>query len=492
MAVTKGNHAIRTLIRNFRRDEEGSIIVFSLLIFLAMLLATGMAVDFLRFRYEMARVQEIGDRAVLAAAKLENDVPAADVVRSYFAANNATANLAGEPFVEDLGNFRRVQVDTEVEIGTFFLWLAGINSLTGTSQTEAQQGLGDIEISLVLDISYSMRLDGKIDAMRDAAVAFAQSALDPQYDGKVSLNVVPYAGGVNLGPDMFELLDSRSYLDGLDPTDPDDYDRLVYDAGDSNGRDDDILWTNTHAYCLNYEDADYNNTTLPHGRDQTAHFLTTKAASPVGWGWWCPLSADGSEVVYARQEAGELSDPDSLVSYLANLDMSFGTSTHHAAKVGLALLDPDTQTEFAALNNRGLIPNDFADRPKEFDQPGVQKVMVLMTDGEVFHTQLPDDPLRVANTTDPLFPVRSEWTRIDNKSANFGSLQDLCTLAKEPARDIKIFTVAFAVNDQAAIDSMRGCASNPVDAHYYAADQSNLTQVFEEIAGQISELRLTF
>ena len=66
--------AIRRVARQqaniFRKDDRGSLVMFSLFIFLAMLMFGGIAVDLMLYENRRTHVQNSTDRAVLAAANL--------------------------------------------------------------------------------------------------------------------------------------------------------------------------------------------------------------------------------------------------------------------------------------------------------------------------------------------------------------------------------------------------------------------------------------
>ena len=66
--------AARRCSTRFRREEDGSLIVFSLFIFVAMLMFGGIAVDLMIYENERTHIQNSTDRAVLAAANLNQTV----------------------------------------------------------------------------------------------------------------------------------------------------------------------------------------------------------------------------------------------------------------------------------------------------------------------------------------------------------------------------------------------------------------------------------
>lgn len=487
-------------LQKFISDESGSITVLTLLLFFTMFLVGGMAIDFLRFKNEYAIVQDVTDRAVLAATKLETSLDSADaeeVIETYFEASGIESNLVSTTVdaVDDV--FREVAVEAHADIDTFVLPLAGIDDLESPVTATAMQGIGDIEISLVLDVSYSMTKDGpdKINNLRDAALVFAQEALTTEYDGEISLNVIPYSGAVNVGETMFDYLQGASFIDGVDRSE------YVLDDMGTPDLDDDVLYPTETASCLLLEDSDYNTAGLPgSGRTQAPHFLANSAGVPWDAAWWCPqydysdsASPTDGAIRYAQRTVGDETVPGTLGYYLANLPMGFGTGTHDAVKYGLALLDPTSEPAFDHLIAAGEIDSVFSGRPLAYDEPGVSKVMVVMTDGQVWHTRLPHDPLDPDNLTIPVFDdpndeSDSRWYEDSAREENFTKFSAICEMAKEAGRDIQVFTIAFETTDEEA-QIMEDCATAP--GYFYEATGSGLTTVFAAIASQISELRLT-
>ncbi len=474
----KGRQVPTRLTDTFRKEEDGAAIVMTLFFLISTLVVAGMAIDFMRMKTDELAVQSAADRGALAAAKLDHQLDPEDVVESYFKAGGIADQLNTVELGEYEDDFREVAVTGEAGVDTYFLSLAGMDSLKTAVQSAAIQGVGDIEISLVLDISYSMTFDNRIAQLREAALAFAQSALDPDHDGKISLNVVAYSGDVNVGPEMFSYLNGQRHdiqIEGYEtPNDPTD----------------DVFEAQTASSCLRLGSTDFNDAGLPSsGLDQTPHFYTAKNAIKLDAGLWCNGDA---EIRYAQRYVGDPDVSGTLGNYLANLPLGYGTGTHIATKYGLALLDPSTQPAFDRLSDAGLVDEAFENRPLAYGAPGVQKVMVVMTDGKVWNTRLPYDVENPANA-DPATPVfsyqgKSAWYQPSNSSANVVDFLSVCDLAKAVSRDITVFTVAFDA-PAAAKTQMRDCAST--DAHFYDAANGSLTTVFEEIASQISDLRLT-
>lgn len=68
----------------YRRAEEGVIAIFTLFMFVVIIILAGIGVDFMRHETLRTELQGTLDRAVLAAANLENTLDAEGVVTDYF------------------------------------------------------------------------------------------------------------------------------------------------------------------------------------------------------------------------------------------------------------------------------------------------------------------------------------------------------------------------------------------------------------------------
>ncbi|MEO0905385.1 MAG: pilus assembly protein TadG-related protein, partial [Pseudomonadota bacterium] len=143
-------------LRQFRKDEDGGLIVLTLLLLISMLVVGGMAVDFMRFEAERTKLQSVSDRAVLAAANLNQSRPPEDVITDFFAAEGYAGAIIGDPDIDknDLGS--TIRIDSRVDVNTFYLRLVGIDSLSAPATASAVEGTGNVEVSLILDISGSM------------------------------------------------------------------------------------------------------------------------------------------------------------------------------------------------------------------------------------------------------------------------------------------------------------------------------------------------
>ncbi|MEM7728433.1 MAG: hypothetical protein AAF311_04075, partial [Pseudomonadota bacterium] len=102
--------------------------------------------------------------------------------------------------------------------------------------------------------------------------------------------------------------------------------------------------------------------------------------------------------------------------------------------------------------------------------PKVEKVMVLMTDGE--------------NTKSK----NGRWHNKGNKKDADDKTKALCGLIK--AEDIHIYTIAYEVTDSATKTLLSNCATDS-GSYFDAKNAAQLSSAFEEIANSLNALRIS-
>ena len=201
------------ILRRFARDEDGALIVFGVYVFLIILLVGGIGVDLMRFERDRTKLQYTLDNAVLAAADIEQPLDPSAVVHDYF--NKAgllqyltSVSVTGDKF------HRQVSATVSADVPTQFMHMTGKDILTASVKSVAYERIPNIEISLVLDISGSMKTNGRVDLMKLAAKSFTSKVLARNTDAdtgeanayQTSVSVVPFSGQTNPGNTMFEYL----------------------------------------------------------------------------------------------------------------------------------------------------------------------------------------------------------------------------------------------------------------------------------------------
>ena len=375
---------LRRQVGVFARDEDGALILFSLMLFLLMCMMGGVAVDLMRFEQQRTEMQQTLDRSVLAAASMSQALNPQDVVEDYF----AKAGL--EQYLDDVQappglNTRRVTAEASADVPTFLMHLIGIDNLEAFAGSSAEQSITNVEVSLVLDISRSMVLfpDGtnnpqKFRNMKDAAQEFVDTVLGDQGSDRISISLVPYNGQVNLGEELYDQF-AASYEHNYPESHCLDLPTSVYSTHS--------LSTTTARPQSGFFDS------FSHG-GQTAWFWN-------GWNWvqsenntWTEpqpftTNASGFLNVWCQPNLTNIvrplqNDPALLDTYIEDLVAIGATSIDLGVKWALTLLSPNTNSVVQNLSTAGIVPNVFSNRPLSFTANDSMKVIVLMTDGEHF------------------------------------------------------------------------------------------------------------
>lgn len=459
--------ACRHTLKGFVRDERGSVTIFCLVLFVLVLLTTGVAIDLLRQESERAELQDALDRGVLAAAAIDQVRAAKETVEQYVARRSYSGEAA-TTLVErkrQPGSVSQVNAIAEYDIDTVFLRLAGLSKLPVKAAASAMEGLESVEISLVLDISGSMSredtqttdADGnpvtrkRLDVLKTAATRFVDEVLpDEQAKKTTSISLVPFAGHVNALPFFDTLVATRDHANSS--------------CVEFEFEDDPNFWD------------DFKTTHLPgpQARTQVPHFQYFRFEGDHGheadWGW-CP--SDAQAIVPITNDA------DVLKARIAGFRAHDGTGSQIGMKWGLALLDGDNRWALEALP-AGTVPDRFADRPRDFGTDRTMKVIVLMTDGNLRFQQRPA-------SGDREWKLETTYEQETDEALRTGELTELCGLAKH--NDVIVFTIGFDIDEASdAYGEMKNCAST--EGHFHHVNGLDLEKAFEEIADTIHKLRL--
>jgi len=341
----------------FCRDESGGMLILMLLMFLAMTVAGGLAVDLANHEQRRTTYQTHLDNAVLAAASLSQELEPEDVVFSYMSSAGLDPSVVTvETSEENIGSIlvgRTVHASLNGGVDTYFFRFFDVDNLGMTIEAQATERVEDIEISLVLDVSGSMDRDTsdrsgkKIDALKQSASEFVDAVLSDAEEGRVSISIIPYSTKANAGPDLL-----RHY----NATQEHDY-----------------------SHCVDFDAADYTNLAInPSTRLQrTGHFQFQGWSTSRKWeGEWVCRIDDGFPITPFSSSA------EDLKAQIAKLTPQGSTSIDMGVKWGLALLDPSAQDAVSALISDGIVDTAFRGRPHEHRAQNNMKVLVIMTDGE--------------------------------------------------------------------------------------------------------------
>lgn len=344
-------HALRRRLIRFAGDGDGGMIILSLFLLVLMLMVGGMSVDTMRFENTRTRLQATIDRAVLAAANLNQSLPAGDVVRDYLTRAGLINALVGNPSVQQGVNYKVVNAQTRLPVQMFFMNMMGITQMTAPATSTAEERVTNVEVSLVLDMSSSMQNNNKLSHLRTAGKSFVSTVMAnnaPGSQGLTTISIVPYSAVVNIGPDMAAYYPMTTQHNAS-------YCPII---GANEVAD---TWIDTAITRKRVSDFDY-------GAE------TNRYASPIQRPW-CFKPTENPITI-------DSSDENSLRTKIQNL-VSFGnTAIDLGVKWGVSLLDPRSQPMVTGLINAGKVEAASAGRPFSFTAPDTLKVLVVMTDGQ--------------------------------------------------------------------------------------------------------------
>ena len=465
----------------FHRREDGSMVIFTIFILAMILMVMGMAVDMMRFENYRVRLQAAVDQAALSASALavcegadDPRAAALDVLRSRgFEDEVISVNVDRVP------GSCAVDVHAEISVNTIYMQMLSIDQLSTYVTASAVEQAERVEISLVLDLSNSMG-GPKLAELRQATIDFADIVLAASATNGTSINIIPYGGSVNPGPEMFDYLGGVRYNRPLmDERIPLSLYSYRYDPATYYTSPQAYRWPSL-SHCMEIPLGQMTSAELPtSGLSQGPFFSAFPSTSEGDFGW-CPYD-ETNEILYASQS---LSD---ITTYVNGLRLNGGTGTDVGMKWGLALTHPASRPAFAALAAQGVVPAEFSDRPLYYSLPDVAKYIILMTDGRITPQFEPVSRYDPDNLEIPMNDDRWDDRRTvyDSDRAAF-NLDTLCTSAKN--NGVVVFGVAF-LTDPETNAQIQSCASSP--SHFYSVTDNNLTTAFRGIAAKISQLRLT-
>jgi Flp pilus assembly protein TadG len=353
----------------FRRNEDGSLFIFGLLLLTMMVMLGGFAVDLMRYENTRTNLQNTLDRATLAAAALSQKMDREAVVRDYMQKAGISDQLVSVTVTTSL-NSSVVNSKGRADTNPYFLPMMGINTFDAVGNSQAEQAISNLEIVLVLDVSGSMS-GTKLANMKLAANAFVDTMLENDIDNRVSISIVPYNAQVNIGPDL-AAKSNITHPNGVTDVNCVEIPASAHDT---------LALSRTDPLPM-MAYADYSNNTNRFD------------------GWVSPTDLDYAVPNYGSAPCKPNTanviglpnnDAEILKAQINGLEAGGNTSITLGMKWGVTLLDPSMQPAFEELAEDAKVPVALANRPYAYTDPDNMKIVILMTDGEhVSHTRIVD------------------------------------------------------------------------------------------------------
>jgi Flp pilus assembly protein TadG len=427
-------------------DQAGNTAIVFGLIVVPVLALGGGVVDLSHRADVRAELQSAADTAALAAARsvqsgmlqrgAEFDVVAASArtrAERLFGGTLAAGSeaAAARPTVDVTDG--TVRVSASIDVPTSFLTLIGIPQLGADALAEVNlPDLAQVEIALVLDYSRSMLDNDKYRRMTTAARSFIDR-IGAERSGRSKIGIVPFSEYVYAEMEGGDLRESG-------------------DAGDSDSHDDHGGgggwgggWSGgsgggsfgSGPVCLLNRDYPYSAGNEPPSSGLPA------SQWPTGNNSRCEGYEDGD------LEVRDLTDDfEGLSSALAGMEPVGLTNIALATEMGWHVLSPGRPFETA----------------RDYSEPHLEKIMILLTDG-----------VQTVNAMGPSGEVST--LAADEVTA------EACDNAA--TEGIRIYTIAYDIEDQRVRDLLEGCASSA--RNYFEAETNDISAVFDEIFSQMQQ-----
>ncbi len=362
-------NAISNLTLRFRREEDGSLLIFSLVLFFLMVMMGGFAVDLMRYENTRTTLQNTLDRSTLAAAALSQRLDRESVVRDYMLKAGIAEQLQSVTITEGQ-NSSVVNAIGRADTKPFFMHLLGIDRFDAVGRSQAEQSITNLEIALVLDVSGSMT-GTKIANLKIAADQFVDTILENDPNHRVSISIVPYNAQVNIGSDLVSKF-NITHLNGVQNV------NCIEIPAAAGGT---LALSRTDAMpMMAYADIAYSTNRI---NGFVAPTDANFARPNYGSSYCKPTTVN---VVRLPNNDGT-----QLKAQIDAMQAGGNTSITLGMKWGATMIDPSMRTAYNELIQAGKIPANIANRPFAYDDTGSTKIIILMTDGEhVSHNRVLD------------------------------------------------------------------------------------------------------
>lgn len=489
-------------IDRFSRNRSGGVLITFGLILLPMMTAIGVAVDYARALSVKSQMGNAIDAAALAVGSSVNadDAAATAQAQAYFDANFPPDTPGVSVNIAVATNENKISITATGSVETTFLKIAGYNDISVHSFTEVTRKQKKIELVMVLDNTGSMGWDSKLTGLKSAANTLLDTLFDGAQNDDVKMGLVPFAAGVNIGTENLNsgwidvnaqsAVASEDFQAGVNTL------TLFNQLGNAS-------WNG----CVRARVAPYDTTdTVPSGSTVATLWAPYFAPDEPDF-WWYPngYRSDGnygsSEYDYdARQRytgkytgsipGWEDDGPDfncrvpkvtPLTSVKADLETGISQLTASGSTVIPAGL---------AWGWRLISPSAPFTEGVGYDDDKTIKAIVLLTDGE----NSVGGGLGNHNNSyyNAYGYAQSGHLGSTNGNAAEATLDSktttLCNNIK--AEGIILYTVTFQLADGPIKNLMRDCATSTA-MYFDSPSNSELTNVFQQIAVGLSELRIS-
>jgi Flp pilus assembly protein TadG len=480
------------VLKTITKDQSGAAMVITGLTMFSIFSVVGAAIDFTRAYQLQSRMSYALDAAGLAAATVVNTEDAHTEAKKYYFANIEktmySANVT-DPAIALAQNNTVLTLSSDASMPTSFLKLIGIDTLEVSAVSEITRAAKGMELIMVLDVTGSMDSGNKIGALRDASQLMINNLFGSDTESDTLwVGIVPYTTPVNIG-------DKTSWLKNYDPA-------ALYPAGYPSNKDKwrgcvmarsggedvtdnvpDPTKPNTMFEAYYWPDDDSQNNDWINGSTFTVKDAQSDKNGSRGPNTGCP---DIEVMPMTNQKQAIITKLQSLKAWYRG-----GTMSNEGIAWGWRMISPKW---------KGYWNHGHADLPLPYNHDLMEKVVILLTDGEnKFYNDVNDNDVTKSDFT--------AWNKIQSNVINVNPVQkdpegrrklndktlETCTKMKE--QGVIIYTITFQLNgtntaSTEARQMFQACASKP---EYYFNSPSNaaLQDTFAAIGDSLGNLRVS-
>lgn len=481
---------VSRLIRRFRREERGAVLILFVLVVLPLLTIAAVVIDFSQTLVVKRQLTAAVDSAALALGTLPqitDETELRDKAHAYIEAHyppDGIGTLSGWTATRS-ENGEEVVVTATVTVPTAFMGLAGLDELTVNVASTVQRRETRLEVVMVLDNSGSMA-GTKIQSLKVAANELVTILFgEDETSDSVKIGLVPFTGGVNVKSyyDVARWADTSapSQLLDLDKDRPAALNNQIF----SNLGATESTWTVLGTM---------GNTGTEYARmaSQWKGCLRSRA-EPYDTEDTSPTDANNDTLfsAYFRPFGGNSSNKNSYENVSSNQqNENCPTATvQPLTSVKLTITDAIEDMVAEGTTNipealawgwRVISPGAPFTNGAAYDDQNVIKAVIVLSDGE--------------NAAEHMFSSYGPSGAVSNSTLNT-KLGTVCSNIKankdsDPDdQDIVVYTITFSVNSPTIQTLMRNCATD-AGKYFNSPSADDLRGAFASIAAGLNQLRI--
>ena len=485
--------AVAWKLRLFGKEQSGSFAILMAMVVAALSLSAGYALNLAQLYNARSGLKNALDAAVTSTArdiisgKIAAD-NARDRVELFLQANGDPTFASGDKLVLDTLTIDKtkstIKVAGHIDVDLYFPLFGLSNERRVTNVSAAVYSDKTIEVAMMLDVTRSMKKEGKVDKIGDLKLA-AENAVkaflanqNPE-NPRVRVALVPYASGVNVGALSRNIYAEQPRSSDLPPAANDEVIGGKKNTTELPAFD---KYVAKVATAFKPEDSCATERKDKNGKpDFSDDAPDSVRLNKNGKKYYAlvnrddKLSGSGMNECPKAKIVPLTTDQDALVDSIRDFEANGYTAGAVAIQWTYYMLSPKWR--------KAIKTAKLGDGPTDRDDKKISKVAILMTDGQ-FNTAFAG--------------VGSDYNGQDSKTRQ--NAEAICKNMKDD--NIEIFTIGFDLDNKdmskaqrdAAKGVLKKCATQDTTAikHYFEASTGEeLDNALQEIVYNTERLALT-